>query len=183
MSPSSRHVIAVAAVSLLALFGVLMFAIRVAARCKAAPAMVAEKSHVVDTDHKTEIEAHVSSTVADYGPVAVTTKTHRHTAKPDGTKEDVETETRTETGPVKIATAATLDRKAEETRTVTVIQERRVEVRVQPRWLLGAQYGRALNGSQRYGATAGMRVVGPLWATLAVDIPTKAATIGVQVAW
>jgi hypothetical protein len=49
-----------------------------------------------------------------------------------------------------------------------------------PRWAVGAAVGLGLDGRLRYGGQLERRVAGPLWLTAGVDVPTRAATLGLR---
>jgi hypothetical protein len=49
-----------------------------------------------------------------------------------------------------------------------------------PRWAVGAAAGVDLQGRLRYGGALERRVAGGLWFTAGVDVPTRAATLGLR---
>lgn len=49
-----------------------------------------------------------------------------------------------------------------------------------PSWAVGAAAGLGLDGRPRYGGQVEWRAGGPLWFTVGVDVPTRAATLGLR---
>lgn len=100
------------------------------------------------------------------------------TTKPDGT---VVVRWRTKTKEVKSA-AKVVREVVVETKYVDKWHEKRVEVKApQPRWSVGAVGGLQWTGERVYGATIGVRALGPVW--VEGTVTNKAALIGVRVTW
>lgn len=60
---------------------------------------------------------------------------------------------------------------------------RRVETTPAPRWAVGAFATRSLDGRTGWGPEAGLRVVGPVWLGVGVDVPARAAMVRAWATW
>lgn len=108
------------------------------------------------------------------GPVRVVTRTVQLPGRVETVVERVEGPVRTVEVDARSSTAAATVREVERVRIVTAPP---------PRWSLGAFARTGLDLRPTYGPEVGVRVLGPLWAGAAVDVPARAALVRAWVTW
>lgn len=104
-----------------------------------------------------------------------TVRSHtRSVRKADSTKTSSETKSSQES-----AKAETHAASHSESHTEYVYRDKLIET-ARPNWSVGAHAGLGTDLTPRYGGEVGRRIVGGLWLTASVDVPTRAATLGIR---
>jgi len=126
-------------------------------------------------------EARSATTAVSVDTSRVAQTRTRTVRRADGTTEHTVTISRRNDAKTAAAVAVATARVEYIDRVKLVEHTRTIERRAV--WAAGIAYGRGLDGRARYGTHVDRRIVGPLWATGAVDVPTRAATVGLRLEW
>jgi len=146
------------------------------------PQKALEREHVAELAavRNSEIRTVATATTADASHVRV--RRSRTVTRPDGTREHTVTVERRDDTKAATATAAA-ETRIEYIDRVKLVEREKITERPAPQWSGAITYGRALDGGARYGAELGRRIIGPLWVTLAADVPSRAAMAGLRMEW
>jgi F420-0:gamma-glutamyl ligase len=133
----------------------------------------------VEVERKVEVEKRVEVAVAQVETRDVVRWRTRVVTKADGTRIETHETLKADEKKSATKTEKQAERIVTQERERLVYRDKLVETS-RPGWSLGAQAGLGLDGKPRYGGEVGRRIVGGLWASVAVDVPTRSLWGGVR---